>query len=132
MNCRKSILEISASVLEKPEPGIEVKDSPIHGRGLFATRGFEPGEFVGIYEGTRATENGTYVLWIEDDDGSYYGVHGENELRYLNHSSKPNADFDDELLYAAREIQAGEEICFHYGEDWEDARFSPSRGRVRR
>jgi SET domain-containing protein len=109
-----------ASAMEKPTPDIEVRVSPIHGRGLFATRAFEPGELIGTYEGPRATENGTYVLWVEDVDGSFYGVHGENELRYLNHSSKPNADFDDELLYAAQRINLGDEICFHYGEDWED------------
>ncbi len=109
-----------ACAMEKPTPDIEVRESPIHGRGLFATRAFEAGELIGTYEGARATENGTYVLWVEDVDGSFYGVHGENELRYLNHSSDPNADFDDELLYAARCIDVGEEICFHYGEDWVD------------
>ncbi len=109
-----------ACEMEKPTPDIEVRESSIHGRGLFATRNFEAGELIGTYEGSRATENGIYVLWVEDFDGSFYGVHGENELRYLNHSSKPNADFDDELLYASLCIKAGEEICFHYGEDWED------------
>lgn len=106
--------------MERPLPDIEVKESVIHGRGLFATRDFVSGELVGTYEGPRATENGIYVLWVEDFDGSFYGVHGENELRYLNHSSNPNADFDDELLYAVRDIKAGDEICFHYGEDWKD------------
>jgi SET domain-containing protein len=109
-----------ACEMEKPTPDIEVRDSSIHGRGLFATRAFEAGELIGTNEGPRATENGIYVLWVEDFDGSFYGVHGENELRYLNHSSKPNADFDDELLYAARCIDVGEEICFHYGADWVD------------
>jgi SET domain-containing protein len=113
-------LSTQPSAPPKQKPGIEVKDSSIHGRGLFATRTFEAGELIGIYEGPRATENGTYVLWIEEDDGSYYGVQGENELRYLNHSSTPNADFDDELLYAVQSIKVGNEICFHYGEDWED------------
>ncbi len=108
--------------METPKPGVEVKDSAIHGRGLFASQRFEPGELIGTYEGTRASENGTYVLWIEDHDGSYYGVQGENELRFLNHSANPNADFDDELLYAVCDIKVGDEICFHYGEDWEDTK----------
>jgi len=114
------LLELAAVAIEKQEPGVEVKDSAIHGRGLFATRLFETGELVGTYEGPPAAKNGTYVLWIEDHDGSYYGVQGKNELRFLNHSSTPNADFDDELLYAVRDIKVGDEICFHYGEEWED------------
>lgn len=113
-------LSTQPSAPPKKDPGIEVKDSAIHGRGLFATRIFEAGECIGTYEGPRSMKNGTYVLWIEEDDGSYYGVQGENELRYLNHSSSPNADFDDELLYAVQRINVGDEICFHYGEDWED------------
>ena len=41
-------------------------------------------------------------------------------LRFLNHASKPNAEFDGDRLYARRVIRKDEEITFHYGEEWED------------
>jgi SET domain-containing protein len=37
----------------------------------------------------------------------------------MNHSSRPNTEFVGVNLYALRDIQAGEELTFHYGEDWE-------------
>ena len=38
-------------------------------------------------------------------------------LRYLNHCSKPNAEFDGPDLYAISDIKPGEEITFDYGEE---------------
>ncbi len=98
---------------------LEVKRSPTHGKGLFARRNIGKGKMIGLYAGPRVRADGTYVLWVEADDGSYYGVRGENELRFLNHSSAPNAEFEDEELFALRKIGPGEEIFIHYGDEWE-------------
>ncbi|MCP4327938.1 MAG: SET domain-containing protein [Alphaproteobacteria bacterium] len=97
---------------------VTVESSPIHGKGLFATRRITKGELIGAYEGKPTRRSGRYVLWVEGDDGSYRGVRGTNELRYLNHRSRPNARFEDDRLYAIRSIPAGTEITIHYGEDW--------------
>jgi len=97
---------------------IEVKDSPIHGKGVFAKKRIRPDSFVGVYEGERTKENDTYVLWVEDDDGNEIGIDGNNDLKYLNHSSKPNAVFWGDQLYALRNIVPGAEITFDYGEEW--------------
>ncbi len=99
---------------------LEVKESPIHGKGLFARKKIDSGELIGRYMGPRVKRNGTYVLWVEEDDGSYFGVSGRNRLRFLNHSEVPNAEFEDQDLYATRMIRPGDEICFHYGDEWED------------
>lgn len=49
------------------------------------------------------------------------GILGKNNLRFLNHSHRPNAAFsDDARLYAMRGIRPAEEITFDYGEDWSD------------
>lgn len=101
-------------------PQVVVKRSPIHGKGLFAGQRFEPGDFIGRYEGPRTKKNGPYVLWILDEDGEGYGIDGKNHMRWVNHSSKPNADFDEDELYAIRVIEPGEEIVFNYGDDWDD------------
>ncbi|MXW61364.1 MAG: SET domain-containing protein [Acidimicrobiaceae bacterium] len=64
--------------------------------------------------------DGKYVLWIEGDDGTWEGVEGAGDLRFLNHSRSPNVFFDGLDLYALRDISPGEELLFDYGEDWSD------------
>lgn len=98
----------------------EVKRSPIHGKGLFATRDIPKDSLIGIYEGPETQEDGTYVLWCYDSEDELFGIDGRNDLRFANHSSDPNAIFLGDELIALRPIKAGEEITFHYGEDWGD------------
>ena len=88
-----------------------VKRSSIHGRGLFAAVPFERGTYLGSYKGPRTRRDGPYVLWLHDDDDAV-GIDGKNELRYVNHSSRPNAIFRGEELFALRGIRPGEEITF--------------------
>ncbi len=91
--------------------------SVIHGKGLFASHKLSGGELIGIYEGETVTEDGMHVLWVEQDDGQWTGYNGTNALRYMNHSSSPNAEMDGVECYAARPIEAGEEITIDYGWD---------------
>jgi len=97
---------------------VEVKQSPIHGLGVFARRAFEADSFIGNYEGERTVVNGMYVLWVEYDHGEIAGIDGKNELRYLNHARPANACFRGHSLFALVDIPAGSEITFDYGEDW--------------
>lgn len=94
-----------------------VAKSKIHGQGLFAKVDLEQDEYLGTYAGRKAKNNAMHVLWVEQDDGSWIGRHGQNILRYLNHSKKPCCEFDGFDLYALRDIKAGEELTFDYGED---------------
>jgi len=98
-----------------------VLESPIHGRGLFATERIRKGERIGRYEGPIAEQDGDHVLWIYDEDEEReYGIDGRNELRFVNHSSVPNANFDGDVLQALRTIRPGDEITHDYGDDWTD------------
>ena len=99
---------------------VYVADSTIHGRGAFAQQTINKNQYIGRYSGPRAKRNGKYVLWITEEDGTEYGIRGQNRLRYLNHSFKPNAYFEGEDLYALKRIRAGEEITFDYGWDKDD------------
>lgn len=99
---------------------IRVGRSPIHGKGVFARRRIRTGAFIGSFEGTPTRRDGTHVLWVLDEDGQQVGIRGRNELRFLNHSSKPNAEFVGADLYAVRNIQPGAEVVFDYGEGWDD------------
>ncbi|NND44058.1 MAG: SET domain-containing protein-lysine N-methyltransferase [Xanthomonadales bacterium] len=100
-------------------PLVQVADSSIHGKGLFAARDIETGRYIGLYEGEETLQDGTHVLWVEQDDGEWLGYDGSNELRYLNHDASPNCEMDGQELYAARNIKAGEELTIDYGEWFE-------------
>lgn len=99
---------------------VEVRPSPIHGKGVFATETIRRGERIGRYVGYRTKRDGRYVLWVTNKKGEWQGYRGYGRLRFLNHRSTPNAEFRGIDLYAIRTIRAGEEITFHYGEEWED------------
>ena len=99
---------------------VQVGVSPIDGRGLYAARRFRKGAYIATFEGVPTEEDGTHVLWVIDDDDSERGIEGRNELRFLNHSLAPNAEFRGEHLYAIRNVQPGAELTFHYGDGWDD------------
>ncbi|MDX2052305.1 MAG: SET domain-containing protein [Polyangiaceae bacterium] len=99
---------------------IEVKRSLIHGRGVFARTTIRKGARIGTYEGEVTLRDGTHVLWVPMENGKYLGVHGKNELRYMNHSSRPTAEVDGIEVYARKTIKPGTEVTFHYGDEWED------------
>ncbi len=94
--------------------------SSIHGTGLFARREIPAGSYIGTYWGPEAKRNGPYVLWVSEDadEEHWIGRSGRNLLRYLNHSADCNAEFDGFDLYALRDIRAGEEITFYYGDEF--------------
>lgn len=100
---------------------VEVQQSPIHGRGVFARRRLRPGQWIGRFEGSETTENGTYVLWLIDEDGGEVGIRGRNALRFLNHRAPANAEFDGADLFATSNVQPGAEIFIDYGEGWGEA-----------
>ena len=99
---------------------VTVGPSPVHGRGVFAAAAIEEGALVGVYRGSPTAVDGTHVLWVQDDGDTWRGIDGTGPLRWLNHSTTPNVEFDGPELYALRRIEAGEELLFHYGEEWTD------------
>ena len=99
---------------------IEARKSSIHGRGLYALRRFRRGAHIGTFEGVETQRDGTHVLWLTDEHGNETGVEGRNDLRFLNHASRPNAEFRGLELHALANIQPEQEITIHYGEAWDD------------
>ena len=101
---------------------VRVGPSPIHGQGCFALKRFRKGQWIGDYVGEPTMTDDTYVLWVNEGTErkpDWRGIDGKNALRHLNHSSRPNAELDGPRLYALRAIAPGDEITFHYGEEWE-------------
>jgi uncharacterized protein len=105
----------------------EVRESKIHGRGLFATANISKNEIVAVKGGhivDRKTlrEKITPVLGpveIQIDDDLFVApvtkAECELSMLYSNHSCDPNLGLRGEITFAAmREIRAGEELTH----DW--------------
>lgn len=93
-----------------------VKDSGIHGKGLFAAIDIIEGDIIGSIKFNPVNEDGPYVLWIDQD----IAVKVDCELKYINHSTSPNACYCEDLdVVALKDINKGEEITHDYGDDWE-------------
>ena len=109
---------MQSGVEDKEGHQVVVLESAIHGRGLFAGEHIPDDSWIGTLVGSTTREDGEHVLWISEDDGRTWGLEGENELRYVNHSSDPNAVFYGADLFSLRFIEEGEEITFDYGPEW--------------
>ncbi|MCW8983500.1 MAG: SET domain-containing protein-lysine N-methyltransferase [Gammaproteobacteria bacterium] len=95
----------------------EAKESPLHGKGLFAKIDIKKGTYMGSYHGPKTKKNGMHVLWVEEEEGKWIGCNGKNLLRYINHHKSPCSEFDGLKLYAIRKIHKGEEITIDYGDE---------------
>ena len=92
-----------------------VKESEIHGKGLFAVCAIPEGDIIGTIKYNPVEEDGPYVLWIDDTTG----IQVDCELKYINHNASPNACYCEDLqVVAIKNIQPGEEITHDYGDDW--------------
>ena len=97
---------------------IEVRESRIHGKGIFARKRLREGQKIGRFVGDTTMRNGIYVLWLLGEDGSEIGIRGRNVLRFLNHGKPANAEFLHDELYILRNVQPGSEVLIDYGEGW--------------
>ncbi len=90
---------------------IYVDDSPIHGKGLFARKHIDAGDLIGILDGVPTSIDGEHVLWLDE----HRGVRVKCDLKFINHSDKPNAVYYDTLeVLALTDISPGEEITHNY------------------
>ncbi len=95
---------------------LQVRESTIHGRGLYATTHIRAGTVLGKIRGKRTNRMGPYVLTTS---GGPMLV--TCKFRYINHAPEPNvAYFDDGEVSALRDIAPDEELTHDYGDEWED------------
>ena len=105
-------------------PKLKIEDSPIHGKGMFATSPIAENEIVIIWrqcytdrqgaEEKRKEEKGV-MQWDED---IFSFEHPENEDHYvINHSCDPNTWMTDAFtIVSRRRILSGEEITIDYAQ----------------
>jgi hypothetical protein len=100
-------------------PKVEVRESPIQGKGLFATRDIEASDVIGEFELGPGTEK--KYLWsagrVVTNDLKYANSSmfpTKKGRRYVEDKSVTNARRNGVYLEAARDIKAGEEIFWAY------------------
>lgn len=103
-------------------PHIEIRESPLHGRGTFATGPIASGEVVTIWahellDSPTDAKDRSGELYVRAD-GTYVWLppsNGTIDEDFLNHSCDPNVWMTDEVtLCARRNIAAGEELTGDY------------------
>ncbi|MFN3912061.1 SET domain-containing protein [Hyphomonas sp.] len=116
----------------------EVRTSPLHGRGLFASSFIPAGAVIGIYpllilshEDTltlKSTRLYHYVFYVDErDDGAARCAVAFGEISMCNHSPAANAEFEVDAgaqsvtLTASADLVAGTEILIDYQEFAEEA-----------
>jgi uncharacterized protein len=109
----------------------EIRESPIHGLGAFATRRIPANTTLVEYTGRRLTpeqsdaqypdvpgrRHHTFLFAIDDDIVIDAAV-GGNDARFINHSCDPNCDavIEDGRIWieTIRDVGAGEELVYDY------------------
>jgi uncharacterized protein len=122
----------SEAPTRKRTPLYIVRNSPIHGRGVFAARTIRKGTDIIEYRGRRVTadeadelpdsdpSNPFHTFLFELNDGRVIdAARGGNAARWINHCCRPNCEpYEDDdcrvYITAKRTIQAGEELSYDY------------------
>jgi SET domain-containing protein len=115
------------------EPLYLVRNSPIHGRGVFALRYIRKGTQIVEYKGqrisnteadrryddTKMTRHHTFLFTLDKKtviDGAISA--GGGDASYINHSCDPNCEAvitgDKIFIYAIRGIYPGAELTYDY------------------
>jgi uncharacterized protein len=119
------------SAARRKAAGIEVRDSALHGLGVFATKRIKKGTRVVEYLGERVShaeadrryddkdenDNHTFLFIVDGRTVIDAGVDG-NEARFINHGCDPNCESVIEerrvFIEAIRDVAAGEELTYDY------------------
>jgi uncharacterized protein len=118
-------------LLLRPGPGplrsIEVRNSPIHGRGVFCLRPFKAGQSIEVVPTIKYDKTKEFT---KDSVLTVYDIHYKDGHAFMlgygaiyNHSDDNNAEWgwrdDGDLeVVAKRDIKQGEEICVNYGQEY--------------
>jgi uncharacterized protein len=118
---------LSDDTLRDPDY-IVVRESLIHGKGIFAAKPCKEGEVLMVIAGEtidakecerREEEDGNVYIFYNGDD-CYIDTAMTEKIRYINHNCTPSAivedrDLDSLYLVAAHDLATGEEITIDYG-----------------
>jgi uncharacterized protein len=139
---RNAVTQKAASA-RQPKPDytrsdlIEVRNSRIHGRGVYAAQPIKKGARIMEYVGERITHSEADRRFAEkaEDDGHTFlfvvnhrtvidGSNHGNDARYINHRCEANCETvtEDQRIFieATRDIRKGEELGYDYQLTWSE------------
>jgi uncharacterized protein len=116
-----------------PQRLIEARNSPIHGRGVFALVARTAGQRVAEYTGDIITDRQAEKLYAEAQEAGeqnhtfLFAIDGGRNIdatrrnvvaKWINHSCEPNCEATEDngrvFIHALRDIRVGEEITYDY------------------
>jgi SET domain-containing protein len=117
--------------IEKKRRRIVVRNSSIHGRGVFALRRIPKGTRIIEYKGklitdkeadrrySRVHEHSPHTMLFSLEGGWVIdATRRGNSARWINHSCAPNCDIEEEgrriFIESRRDIQPGDELTYDY------------------
>ena len=114
-------------------PKFVVRNSPIHGRGVYAARPIRAGERIIEYTGELISwkeadrrppsdpddPHHTFLFSLDDGKRVIDANVGGNSARWINHSCDPNCETEETdsgrvYIEALRDIRSGEELHYDY------------------
>jgi SET domain-containing protein len=113
---------------------VEVRQSEVHGKGVFAARALRARQKIGTYAGRRYAPDEALAPWDDQltylfglSDGSTIdGAQGGNATRHINHACEPNVEAIEKhdgsgglvvVIRAIRRISRGDELFLDYALD---------------
>ncbi len=129
---------------QTPRRRFVVRNSGIHGKGVFATTHIPAGTRLVEYKGKRLTEAQVDRRYANDDSPHTFlfaldegmvidASIGGNSARWINHSCAPNCEAvdDEDRIYieTLRAIRPGEELSYNYRIELEE-RHTPALKRL--
>ena len=130
------------SAAPAPRPGpqkyaVDVRESPIDGRGAFAAEAIPArrkigeirGESISVREARRRAKGLARIMIVEvSDKRAIDASRSDDPLRFVNHSCQPNAVLRIRQgrveFYALRDVACGEELTANYGESHHEGRLA--------
>ena len=114
-----------------PRRKIEVRDSGVHGRGVYAVAPIKAGTRIIEYTGERITwqvaldrhphdpTQPNHTFYFHLDGGLVIdALYGGNNSRWINHACEPNCEADEidgrVFIQALRDLEPGEELFYDY------------------
>ena len=108
---------------------VEVRESGIQGRGLYALREFNAGDLVLRWDLSHTIPN-EQVASLTDAERRFTHPLDDKRIlivqppeRFVNHNCRNNTEVRDFCDIALRRIEVGEEITSDYGSDGSGVRF---------
>ena len=104
-----------------------IKDSSIHGKGLFADRDYKGGETVVPIVGDKMTKREFRERYGSDFKSTYQTRYhcfvykdrlNENLVQYVNEAPEPNCKLDKMSLMTTGEVKEGEEFTLRYPKNY--------------